>query len=86
MGTKAAEWRCWCGESYRGKWPLYHHIKNSHSRRVLEDLEEDLKLNQYECGYCDNNPIKESSLRDHARKFHLRKGINDFIKFKCTHQ
>jgi hypothetical protein len=29
-----------CGKRYTGKWALYHHVEKSHSREVLDDLEQ----------------------------------------------
>jgi hypothetical protein len=83
MRNKVGKWECLCGKSYAGKWALYHHIEKSHSKEVLDYLEQDIKMNQ--CWYCDNETIEESSPREHARSHHMRKGIDDFIHFKCRH-
>ena len=83
MRSKTAKWECLCGKPYTGKWALYHHIEKSHSREVLDDLEQDISVIQ--CRYCDNKPINESSTREHARKHHMKPGIDNFILFKCVH-
>jgi hypothetical protein len=48
-----------CGKRYTGKWALYHHVEKSHSREVLDDLEQANSV--IHCRYCDDNkPINDS--------------------------
>ena len=84
MKSKTAKRECFCGKTYTGYWSLYHHIEKSHSREVLEYLEQDISVIQ--CRYCDddNKPINESSTREHARRHHMKEGIDYFIQFKCV--
>jgi hypothetical protein len=83
MRSKTAKWKCFCGKPYTGKWSLYHHIEHSHLREVLDDLEQDISV--IKCRYCDDNnkPINESSTREHARRHHMKPGIDNFILYKC---
>ncbi len=82
MATKVAKWTCLCGKVFSGKWKLYHHIENSHLRETLRNLEQDITKNQ--CFYCDNKSIKESTMHKHTKKHHMKRAINDFIKFQCS--
>jgi hypothetical protein len=41
-----------------------------------------IKVN--ECWYCDNNNASKST-REHARRHHIKEGIDGFIQFKSIH-
>jgi len=78
----ANKWKCQCHKVFTGKRELRHHVENSHSTEALRNLERDITKDQ--CFYCDNKPINETTIRNHSKKHHMKRAIDDFIESQCS--